>query len=162
MDLKTLFVWLDETALATEIRESLYFFPVLDSLHILGLCTLVGSVAMLDLRLVGLAFRRQRVTHLASTVLPFTWLGFAVTCVTGILLLASEVARAYENPAFWWKLTLLLIAGINPLVFHLTVYRRVGEWDLAASTPWHARFAGALSLTLWTLILIAGRAMAYF
>lgn len=162
MDPQSWFEWLNETAIAVEVRESLYLFPALDSLHIAGLCVLVGSVVMLDLRLLGLAFRQQTVSSVARTVLPPVWLGFAITLVSGVLLLASQATRAYGNPAFWVKMGLLVAVGINPLVFHLTVYRRVAEWDHLEVIPWNARLAGALSLGLWTAILIAGRAMAYF
>lgn len=107
-------------------------------------------------------FSRVRASAVARNILPVAWISFLVAGLSGIVLLASEAARAYENPAFWWKMFLLLLAGANPLIFHFTVFRRVNEWDRAAAVPWNARAAGAVSLVLWTSILIAGRAMAYF
>jgi len=91
-----------------------------------------------------------------------TWIGFGLMFVSGSLLFAAEALKSYDNPAFRLKMVLLLIAGANPLIFHSTVYRRVDEWDHAVVTPVRARAAALVSLTLWSLIIMSGRAIAYF
>jgi hypothetical protein len=123
---------------------------------------LVGTVAILDLRLLGLVLKSEPVSKIARQILPITWAGFAVMFASGFLLFWAEAAKSYWNPAFRIKLVLLLLVGLNPLIFHLTVYRGVSTWNTRAVTPLRARLAGIFSLTLWGGIICAGRAIAYF
>lgn len=153
--------WLYGTPFSTSIRESTWTFPVIESIHTLGIVLVVGTIAVFDLRLLGLLLQREPVTRVAKNVLPWTWGGFAIMLVTGLLLSIAESATNYYNPAFRIKLVLLFLVGLNPLVFHLTVYRRVGSWDVAEVTPIQARSAAVFSLTLWAGIIVAGRMIAY-
>jgi hypothetical protein len=90
--------------------------------------------------------------------LPWSWAGFGVMVATGSLLFTSNAAKLYiNNPSFQIKMLLILLAGVNALVYHLTVYRRVTAWDTAPVTPLGARIAGALSLLLWVSVVFAGR-----
>jgi len=154
--------WLFDSALGTSIRESTYVFPLIETLHVLAITLLVGTVAILDLRLWGAVLKGEKVTTVARQLLPLTWAGFALVLSSGVLLFVAEAAKLYANPAFRLKLLFLVLVGLNPLVFHLTVYRSVDEWDDAIVTPARARLAGALSLSLWAGIIVAGRAIAYF
>ena len=153
---------LNETAFSTAIRESDYWFSAIETVHVLGLALMAGTIAVVDLRLLGVVFRGQRADQLLSRVLPVTWTGFAVMAVSGGLLFVSEAAKLYGNPAFWVKMGLLVIAGLNPLVFHSTVYRSVGDWGAEVAAPRPARLAAASSLLLWTTIIVVGRVIAYF
>jgi hypothetical protein len=148
--------------MGTAIRESIWVFPIIETVHVLGITLLVGTVAILDLRLLGLALKGEPVSRVASGVLPLTWAGFAVMFVSGFLLFWSEAAKSYGNPAFRLKLLLLLLVGLNPLIFHFTIYRSVSEWNERIVTPPRARLAAILSLTLWSGIICAGRAIAYY
>ena len=154
-------LWLYGSGLGTSIRESIWVFPIIETIHVLGITVLVGSIAIFDLRLLGLFFKREPVGQMAGQLLPLTWVGFAVMFVSGFLLFAAEAKDSYGNWAFRLKLVLLLLAGLNPLVFHLTIYRQVTEWGERAVTPLRARLAGFFSVTLWAGIICAGRAMAY-
>jgi hypothetical protein len=154
-------LWLYSSGLGTAIRESIWVFPIIETVHVLGIILLVGTVAIFDLRLLGLFFRQTSVSQMAGQLLPLTWAGFATMFVTGFLLFSAEAADSYGNWAFRFKLLLLLLAGLNPLVFHLTIYRQVTAWGERAITPLRARLAGLFSLTLWAGIICAGRAMAY-
>ena len=154
--------WINDTRIATEIRESDLVFPIVETVHVLGIALLAGTVAIVDLRLLGLVLKRERISQIAGQVLPLTWAGFVAMFVSGGLLFLAEATKSYGNPAFRVKMLLLLIAGLNPLVFHTTIYRTVSAWDDARITPWRARLAAALSLTLWSGIIIAGRAIAYY
>ncbi|MGA2553141.1 MAG: DUF6644 family protein [Burkholderiaceae bacterium] len=154
--------WLYDSSVGTGIRESIWVFPIIETIHVLGIALLVGTVAILDLRLLGLALKREPVSDVASAVLPLTWAGFAVMFVSGFLLFWSEAAKSYANPAFRLKLLLLLLVGLNPLIFHFTIYRSVGAWNARVVTPLQARLAAVFSLTLWGGIVCAGRAIAYF
>jgi hypothetical protein len=82
--------------------------------------------------------------------------------VSGFLLFWAEAAKCYANPAFRLKVVMLMLVGLNPLIFHLTIYRSVLDWDQRIVTPLRARLAAAFSLTLWSGIVCAGRAIAYF
>jgi hypothetical protein len=154
--------WLNDTQVATAIRESDVVFPVIETVHVLAIALLAGTVAIVDLRLLGLILKRERVSQVAGQILPLTWVGFAVMAGSGVLLFLAEAAKSYYNPAFRFKMILLVIAGLNPLIFHRTVYRNVSQWDETAAVPWRARLTAYLSLTLWSGIIVAGRAIAYF
>jgi hypothetical protein len=154
--------FLYDSNFGTYIRESDYAFSVVESIHVLSITLLVGTISMLDLRMLGLTLTSIPVTKVARDVLPLTWCGFGVSFLSGFILFWSEAAKNYGNPAFRIKLALLLLVGLNPLIFHTTIYRRVHEWERLAASPWPARTAAAVSLTLWSGIIIAGRAIAYF
>jgi len=141
--------WLYNTGLGTSIRESIWVFPIIETIHVLGIALLVGTVAILDLRLLDLVLKRELVSELAGQILPLTWIGFAVMFLSGLLRCSAEAAKSYGNLAFRIKLLLLLLVGLNPLIFHFTIYRSVSAWGLSATAPRRARAAAVLSLTLW-------------
>lgn len=155
------FEWINNSPLGAAIRASTWWYPILELVHSLGVILLVGSISMVDLRLLGLGMRSRRVSEIAGRLLPWTWAGFAVQSASGILLSVSEAERLYHIPYFWIKLALLLFAGLNALVFHTGVYRGVSGWDDARVTPFRARLAGAVSLGLWIMVIGAGRAIGY-
>lgn len=144
------------------LRESNNAFSIVESIHVLSITLVVGSIAVLDLRMLGIILRPIPVTRIARSVFPITWTGFAVSFSSGFMLFWAEAAKAYSNPAFRAKLIFLALVGLNPLIFHTTVYRRVHEWEVLHLAPWRARAAAIASLTLWSAVIIAGRAIAYF
>jgi hypothetical protein len=151
-----------DSQIGTAIRESDYAFSIFESIHVLGVTLLVGTIAILDLRMLGIILRPIPITRIARTVFPLTWSGFAVMFCSGFLLFWAEAAKNYSNPAFRVKLILLALVGLNPLIFHTTIYRRVHEWEGQELSPWRARAAAVASLTLWSGVIVAGRAIAYF
>jgi hypothetical protein len=153
--------WLYATHFGTAIRESTYAFPIIETVHTLGIMVLVGTVAVIDLRLLGISMKNAPVSKLFSQILPWTWGGFAVMFISGLLLFASEAKDNYANDAFRLKLVLLLLVGLNPLIFHTTTFRSVQTWDLAKVTPLRARMAAVFSLCLWAGIIVTGRLIAY-
>jgi len=152
--------WLQNSALGTVLRESSLWFAVLESLHTLGIVLMAGTIAAVDLRLVGIALRREPVSSVARQLLPWTWAGFALMVATGGPLAVSEAVKLYSSPSFRIKVLLMALAGANALVFHRTIYRSVIQWDVAA-TPWRARLAGIVSLLCWIGVIAAGRAVGY-
>jgi hypothetical protein len=154
--------WFHDSTIGTSIRESTYAFPVIETVHVLGITLLVGTIAIVDLRILGILFRRERVSSIVRQVLPLTWSGFVVMFVSGFLLFWSESERVYVNPVFRIKLVLLLLVGLNPLIFHSTIYRKVAAWDDALDAPRQAKVTAILSLTLWSATIVAGRMIAYF
>jgi hypothetical protein len=157
----TLCQWLERSSIGTAIRESTWLFPTIETLHIFGIILLVGSTSILDLRLLGWAFREDSVSQLARRYLPWTWAGFAIQLVSGFLLFASEATKMYGNPSFQLKMLLIALAGVNAFVFHTVAYRKVAMWDNAPVAPLGARFAGCFSILLWFGIVAAGRWIAF-
>ena len=160
--------WLGELAervgalpLSESIGESFYLFPALNLVHVLAIVLLAGTIAIVDLRLLGVALREVPISRLSRQLLPLTWLGAAIMFVTGVLLFAPQAARIYANPALQAKLVLLLLAGINVVVWHALLARNLDAWDTRARPPWQARLAGSLSLLLWSGIIVAGRLIAF-
>ncbi|MDR3413680.1 MAG: hypothetical protein P4L87_22445 [Formivibrio sp.] len=121
----------------------------------------MGTIVVFDLRLLGWTPRRERVSALAGQLLPWTWAGFAAQVVTGALLFMSEAVKVYTNPAFKVKMLLLLLAGVQALVFHRTVYRGVATWDESGVLPLGARVSGFVSILLWVGIMAAGRFIGF-
>ena len=153
--------WLEQTGVGASIRESLWLFPVIETVHIFGIILLVGATSILDLRLMGLTFRDEPVSKLAQRFLPWAWTGFLIQVVTGLLLFSSEATKMYGNLGFDIKMLLILIAVVNAFVFHEIAYRSVGKWDHDPVAPIGARAAGLISILLWFGIVAAGRWIAY-
>ena len=160
MSLEAFCVWLQAQPFAVTIAESLWLFPALESLHVIALTLVVGSIAMVDLRLLGLR-TGPRVSALLTHLLPFTWSAFAASVVTGLLLFSSQATTYYANVPFRVKLLLLAIAGVNMAAFHTFSYRDVARWDDSRKPPWSAQVAGAVSLGIWASIVFLGRWIAF-
>jgi len=153
--------WLDQTSIGTAIRQSLWLFPALETIHLLGMAALVGTITVLDLRLLGWAARRQRVSDLAERLIPWAWIGFAVQIITGTLLFSSEAVKIYGNPAFRLKMLLLLLAGFQALIFQTVISPRLSAWDERSRLPLAAKITGAISILLWLSIVTAGRFIGF-
>ena len=149
--------WLGETSLAVAVRENEMLFPWTESIHVLALTIVVGSIAIVDLRLLGLTSQNRPVSRLMNDVLPITWIAFAVALVTGLMMFISQANIYLRNFYFIGKMALLLAAGVNVAVFHGLTARNVAQWDATGIVPPGARAAGAMSLLLWTVIVIFGR-----
>jgi hypothetical protein len=153
--------WIASTRGSIALHESLFMYPVVESVHVLTLCLFVGLSVMLDLRLLGLTLRRVSVQEMTDRVLPWMITGFIVMFVTWLLLFYAIPIRSYQNVFFRLKLIALVLAGVNAWVFHQGIHKRVHEWGADARTQRKARFAGAASLFLWALIIVCGRMIAY-
>jgi uncharacterized protein DUF6644 len=153
--------WLEGSSWATAIHQSLWLFPIIETAHLFGIVLLVGATSALDLRLIGLTMKGEPVSRIAGRLLPWAWAGLTIQVVTGFCLFASEATRCYENPAFRVKMVMLVLAGLNALIFHQTVYRSIANWDQAQVTPAAAKFTGCCSILLWFGIVAAGRWIAF-
>jgi hypothetical protein len=157
MNLAAIFKPVEQTGLAAWVREDNFAFPVLEAVHVAAVMLVLGSICMMDLRLLGWSSPRLRVTQISREALPWTWTAFAVAVVSGSLLMTGQAGAYAANAQFQIKMALLAAAGVNMLVFHGFAWRQVGGWDLASATPPAARVAGALSLALWVGVVVAGR-----
>jgi hypothetical protein len=153
--------WLETTWLATLVRESKYGFPVLASIHVLSVTFSVGTLIWFDLRLLGFSLQYQKVSRTYRHLMPWMTGGFVISVISGLILFVGYATRSYVNTAFQIKLVTLLLAAVNALLYHLLTERRIAGWDAAAFPPPAARAAGAISLILWSTIIVAGRTMAY-
>ncbi len=153
---------LNETAFSTSLRESEWTFSWIETAHVLSLAVMAGTIAVVDLRLLGVSFRQQPVSRLVTQVTPVTWVGFALMVLTGALLFAAQPEANAGNPVFQIKLVLLAVAGLNLLSFHRLVFRDIAVWDTLTKPPLKVQLSGAASLALWTVIIVLGRLIAYF
>lgn len=157
MDIAGLLASLESSRLATGIRNSLYLFPLIESMHVLGLTMVFGTIAIIDLRLLGLASTRRPFTTIAVDVLKWTWLAFAVTATTGLLMFITNAGSYYQNAYFRAKMALLVLSGLNVLAFELTARRSIHEWDRNRAAPAAGKTIAALSLVVWISVIFLGR-----
>ena len=161
MDLSPFLHWLEGTPGSVFIRESIMFYPLVETMHVLTLCLFLGLIAMLDLRLLGVGLRGIPVSQVAGRLLPWALAGFILMTISGLLLFYSGPVKAAGNIFFRVKMCLIALTGLNALLFHVTIHRRVTVWDNDPAPPVRARLAGALSLLLWSGVVICGRMQAY-
>jgi hypothetical protein len=153
--------WLANTPGSIALHESLWVYPIVESVHVLVLCLFLGLTVMLDLRLLGVTFRGARVSEVAERLMPWMMAGFVLMVASGSLLFYAIPVRTFQNIFFRVKLAMLIAAGLNVWVFNSTIHRTVAVWDLDAVPPKRARVAAGLSLALWASIVVAGRMIAY-
>ncbi len=152
---------LEATGLATKIRDSLFIFPLLEATHVIGLGLVFGTIAIIDLRLIGLASSQRPFKRVYSDILKWTWAAFALTALTGALMFITNATVYYHNFYFRIKMLLLVLAGINMGVFELTLGRRVDTWDKDPSAPPLGRVVGVLSIALWIAVIFMGRLIGF-
>jgi len=155
------FGWLEDSSWSVGLHESRYAYPIIESVHVWAMAVFFGSVAMFDLRLLGLIMRKAPVPEVVGRLLPWTIAAFIVMVVTGTLLFFAIPLRSYQNIFFRGKMLLMLLAGLNVWIFHSRVYPKVPTADVAGAPPRAAKVAGVLSLALWTGIVFSGRMIAY-
>ena len=153
--------WLDTHAWSTALHESLWMYPLIESTHVLTVMLFVGMLAMVDFRLVGLAFRNVPVSHLTGRLLPWSVAGFVIMVATGLLLFYAIPVRTYESVWFRVKVVLLVAGGINAWWFHRRVQRDRAFWDDHPKPPAGVRLAGGVSLAIWAGVIVCGRMIAY-
>jgi hypothetical protein len=154
--LLSFFQWCQDSSLGVSIRESLWMFPIIEAVHLLGLALIGGAVLIVDLRLAGLALRRQPVHTIARDVEPWLVGSVVMMIVTGLLLFVSEPLKCYYSPPFWIKMTSLALA----LAFTFTLRRNVAR-DPSAS-PWRMKIVAILSVLLWSVVGLMGRGIGFY
>jgi hypothetical protein len=147
--------------LGPRLLESAWAYPLVESLHVLALTVFLGLTVMLDIRLMGASLRRVPVSELVETVAPWTATGAFIAIATGILTFLSDPDRWAGNGLFRLKIAVMAIALVNSVVFHLVVYARVREWEHDEVPPRAVRLAAGVSVTLWSVVVVCGRLLAY-
>jgi hypothetical protein len=156
MRLAEFWAWLEALEISAEIGAT-WWFPLFESIHVVSSTFIVGSILMVDLRLVGCAAVRHPVSRIVREVIPWTYAASAMSVATGAGMFATRASHYAANPAFQIKMALLVLAALNMAVFHLVSARDIARWDTATVTTRPARFAGACSIALWVGIMLAGR-----
>jgi hypothetical protein len=138
----------------------MWLYPAVEIVHIIGFVTLVGSIIVLDLRLLGLS-RGLPVRALARHVLPWSFGALLLIVPSGLLMFIAHAGDFVANTAFIVKMSLLFCAAINAAVFHAGVFRGAAAWDSGLAVPARAKLHALLSLLIWIGVLACGRLLAY-
>ena len=146
------FQWCEASWLGQLVRESVWLFPAIEAVHLLGLCLLGGALLVVDLRLMGFGLRNQPVALIARSARPWLIAGVAVLLITGVLLFMSEAVKCFYNPSFRVMITTLPFA----LLFTFAVRERVASRE-GSVTSWKSRLIATVSLMLWFTVAMAGR-----
>jgi hypothetical protein len=161
VDITSTLEWLQRTSLAVHIRDSLFAFPLIESTHVIGLTLVFGTIAIIDLRLLGLASTNRPFQRLAADTLKWTWIAFVVSALTGSLMFITNAEVYYHNAYFRTKIALLALAAINMLVFEVATRRSVAQWDRDSSAPPLGRAVAVLSLVIWLSVIVTGRMIGF-
>ena len=153
MSLLPFFQWCENSGLIVAMRSSVWLFPVIESLHLMGLALIGGAVLMVDLRLLGFGLRRQPLAQVAQDAQRWLLVSLLVMLPTGLLLFMSKAVQCYTLPAFWIKMTSLFLA----LVFTFAVRRKVVMADETRLNPVWGKLVALVSLSLWSSVAIAGK-----
>ncbi|MBA3270578.1 MAG: hypothetical protein H0T71_08685 [Acidobacteria bacterium] len=152
VNLLPFFEWSEASWIGNAIRDSLWLFPVIEAIHLLGLCVLGGSILVVDLRMLGAGLRNTPIGQLARDVRPWLVASVAVMLLTGTALFASEAIKCYYNTSFWVKMTTLPFA----LLFTFTVRQRIAQMA-GINTSARTRLVALASIALWFTVAAAGR-----
>ena len=151
--------WLETTWIADTVRTVAWVYPTFESLHYVGLASLVGGIMLIDLRTLG--FGRSLPLRSMIGLLPWVWAGFAINVLTGsVLFIYGATAFGLRWP-FLMKMLFMLLAGLNALAFDLSTRRFGGNWIEADAPPFPVKAFATASLALWLCVVTFGRWMAY-
>jgi hypothetical protein len=157
MSLLTFFEWLQYTPLLAAMRSSPWLFPMIASIHLLGLVMLGGAVLVVDLRLLGLGLRRQPVAEIGRDAEPWLLASLLIMLPTGLLLFMCFATKYYYLTAFWVKVTCVLLA----LTFTFSVRRRVIMSEDGNASALRKKLVASASLSLWATVALAGRLIGF-
>ncbi len=146
---------------AVFIHKKAWAFTTIEVVHVFAVSLLLGTIMIVDLRLVGLTSAKRPFTELARKVLPFTWAAFVVAVAAGALLFISRATDYVASAVFWAKMALIVLAGINMLIFEFVTVRDVDRWNLDPAPPAAARLAGVISISSWVLVIFLGRLIGF-
>jgi hypothetical protein len=156
-------IWerIEFSSLGTTVAESTWMFPTLETLHVIALVSVLGTIFVVDLRMLGWTSNKFAVTAVAKDTLPWTWGAFAMAALTGGLLFISKASSYIANPYFLWKMGMMALAGLNMMYFHFMTWRTVEHWDRDATMPFAVKLAAGLSIVFWLAVVFFGRAIGF-
>ncbi|WP_254560700.1 DUF6644 family protein [Dyadobacter diqingensis] len=154
------FDWLEKTSWAVNIRQSLWLYPALEIVHIVGIVLLVGAAFMFDLRLLGFS-KSLPLNGMSRHLLPWSQRGLILIIPSGILLFITNSKALAFDPVFWIKLLLLLVAALNVFIFHRFVFNDKDDWRGSEELPLFSKVSAIISIIVWIAIIACGRLLAY-
>jgi hypothetical protein len=157
---KPMLDWIRDTDLSQWVTSGPWIWPALETMHFTGLCVLIGGLIVMDLRLIG--YRRNLPLITVHKIMPLVFVGFGINLCTGLLFVVGNPHRYAVNYAFQMKMILLLLAGLNALLFRLTISPRMKHWTESTESPLPAKLMGSASLALWFGVGIHGRLITFF
>ncbi|MBF9033196.1 hypothetical protein HKCCE2091_03010 [Rhodobacterales bacterium HKCCE2091] len=162
MDLESFLQSLQQGGLSQFIQLSAWAFPVIESIHVVSITLVFGVIAIVDLRLLGVASVSRRVSEVARDCLPLTWVFFALAVFTGLLMFVTNAPVYFDNTWFRWKMLFIALAGVNMLIFELITARSMPVWDDGSvSVPGPGKLAGLLSIGFWIAVILCGRMIGF-
>lgn len=161
MILESLWKGLESSGLATSIASGEYAFPLIETFHVFAVVTVFGTIAIMDLRLLGLTSGKWSVTSVSKDTLKLTWGAFVLAVITGLLMFVSKATTYMVNPYFLWKMFLIALAGVNMAILHRTVWKTIANWDMSPAIPTGAKVSAALSLAFWIIVIFCGRFIGF-
>ena len=157
-------IWLERTLRAinpvSTFMHSKWGWPAAESIHFIGLSLLIGTIALFDLRLLGLA-KRIPIAAL-HRLIPWGLTGYAINVVSGAAFLMTEPDQYIYNPAFQFKVLFMAVAGFNALTFYVIAYRRSTAPGAPEEAPRAARIIAATSLCMWIAVIVCGRLLTFY
>jgi hypothetical protein len=153
--------WIHGSEFSRGIRESGFFYPLIEGTHVLSLSMSVGLILWFDLRLTGITLLGESISRFYASLRPWLIIGFSLMATSGLLLFIAHASDAWASTYFRIKLVLLSLCLTNILTYHLLVGKSTAGWDTGVKPPTSARLAGGLSMLLWFSVIAVGRIMAY-
>jgi hypothetical protein len=157
MDYCELFVLIERTPLAEALRNSRVLFPIVESIHLVGLALFAGPLFLINLGLLGVAMRRQPIAQVAAALSPWIRAGLIMLLLTGPCMFAAQATKWYSNPVFWFKMSLVALA----MAFQWSVHRKVIT-EIPALRPIPAKLIGGASLFFWITTALSAKVMESF
>jgi uncharacterized membrane protein len=152
---------LQASSWAVFIHKTPWAFTAVQVTHFFTVSLVLGTIVIVDLRLLGLAATKRPFAELSRQLLPFTWAAFVLTVMTGLLMFISQATEYFVNPVFWIKMSVIVLAGINMMIFEFITVRDVQKWNLDPTPPPRARLAGGISIACWVVVVVLGRVISF-
>jgi hypothetical protein len=157
-------IWLVRSIFAhspvADLMHTAWAWPIVESVHFLGLCLLIGCIGSFDLRLLGVG---KRIPIAAMhRLIPFGILGFVINIASGLMFVLTEPDQYIYNVSFHFKLLFMTIGGLNAGTFYLTSYRHIFGANASLEAPARAKVIAAISLGAWILVITCGRLITFY
>lgn len=137
------------------------FPPIIQTVHILGIAVLMGTVVMLNLRVLGLAVRSQLLSEMTARIMPWVWWALISNFISGAFFLFARPYRYFNNPIFGWKVFFLVPAVLLTIYFYWRSNQQTNYWELNQKRIWTSKAIALMSLVCWLMVAMAGRWIAY-
>jgi len=150
--------WFESISWFVPFEEDYFLSAGIYAAHYFSFFVLVGTIAVVDLCLLGFAGQGRAVTQLVEQLFPWTWTGFSIAVLSGFIMFAPDATTFLPAAWFWIKLLAVLLA----VVFTLIIQWNVRRWEQAPGIPWLAKLTACISLALWLGVILAGAAFTNY